>query len=236
MTSACPQIVGQPQVVHYQAAGLVLEYPGSPWRWPASARGPALAYPGTWCADWARRIRFSHISRTQYDAEGIIGVAESVGQCLPPGLVPHVLLPLRRVRGRAGHYYFDAALGVIVVVPFGAQAYQFLVKVNAELRRLMQTTIAFPSKASRRCSKLLNDVPGNLPDPVFGADYGLELGPLGLQPLPCGSISSPSVASSKSGSMVGFSASSSSSLARRPLVVGWVPWPRPRQNVEYRRC
>ena len=52
------------------------------------------------------------------------------------------------------------------------------------MRRLMQTTIALPSRASRRCSKWATMSSAICLDPHLRADDRLELRPLGLELLP----------------------------------------------------
>ena len=52
-----PKVLGDPQVVHYQAAGLILEHPVHPGDGLHQPVSPASACPGTWCAGWEHRSR-----------------------------------------------------------------------------------------------------------------------------------------------------------------------------------
>ena len=82
------------------------------------------------------------------------------------------------------------------------------------MRRLMHTTIALPSRASRRCSKC-STMSSATSFTRFSAPTTASSCAQRVLSFSLRSTSSPSVASSKSGSMVGRSASSRASLARR---------------------
>ena len=82
------------------------------------------------------------------------------------------------------------------------------------MRRLMQTTIALPCKDLQALLEMGHDVLSYLFNPLLRPDHRLQLRPLRFQLLPTLDLS-PSVASSNSGSIFGFSCSSRASLARR---------------------
>ena len=90
-------------------------------------------------------------------------------------------LPLRRVGSGAGHHHLDAALSVIVIVPAGAQPRQFVVEVNADAAaHAHRHRLSF--QGLQALFEVVNYVRGNLLYPVFGADDGFQLRPLGFEP------------------------------------------------------
>ena len=173
------QVVGQPQVVHHQPAGFVLEHPVHP--------GDGLEQPVTLhgLVD-IHRVEAGCVESgephvpDQHDPERVVRVSEPVGQGLPAALAPDVLLPVHWVGCRAGHHHLDFALGVIVVLPFGAKSHQLTVKLDtdppahADDHRL-------PVHLLQPGIEMFEYVLRNLPDPVVCSDHGLELGPLGLE-------------------------------------------------------
>ena len=82
------------------------------------------------------------------------------------------------------------------------------------MRRLMQTTIALPSRASSRCPKWATMSSAICLTRISAPTTASSCAHLVLS-LSLRSTSSPSVASSNSGSMFGLSLSSRASLARR---------------------
>ena len=66
------------------------------------------------------------------DAEWVGIVSESLGQRLAISLVANVPLPFWRIGRRAGHHDLDSSLIIVIVVPVRAQAYQFVVEINAD--------------------------------------------------------------------------------------------------------
>ena len=72
------------------------------------------------------------MSRTSTTRSRSAGFAEAVRQRLAPRFVPDVRLPLQEVGCRAGHHDLYASLIVVGAVPIGTQAYELLVKVDAD--------------------------------------------------------------------------------------------------------
>ena len=106
----------------------------------------------------------------------------------------------------------EAALGVIVV-PAGAQTHQFIVEVNTDTTAHAHY-YRLAVQDFRPLLQVVHDVLSNLLHTVIGADDYFQLRPLGFQPLLALSLLA-LCASSKSGSVVGRSASSNFSLVRR---------------------
>jgi hypothetical protein len=118
--------MGQPQIVHHQLAGLVLEH--------AIDAGDSLHQP----VATHRLVNVYRVQRGgvkagephvayEYHPQRISGIPEPVCQSLAPRLVADVRLPVRRIGRRAGHHHFDSAALIVVVVPGRAQPYQFAV-------------------------------------------------------------------------------------------------------------
>ena len=116
----------------------------------------------------------------QHDPERVVRVSEAVGKGLSTGLAPDVFLPVHGVGGGAGHDHLDFALGVVLILPFGAESHQLPVKLDADPPahaddhrlsvQLLQPGI-----------EMFENILCNLPDPVICPDHGLKLGPLGLE-------------------------------------------------------
>ena len=68
----------------------------------------------------------------QHDPERVVRVSEAVGKGLSTGLAPDVFLPVHGVGGGAGHDHLDFALGVVLILPFGAESHQLPVKLDAD--------------------------------------------------------------------------------------------------------
>ena len=125
------QLVGQAQVVHHQPAGLVLEH-------AVDARD-GLHQP-------VPAHRLVHVHRVQarrveagephvahdHDPERIGRIAEARSHVLAPRLVADVLLPVERVRRRAGHHHLERALLIVVAVPRRAQRDQLAVQLDRD--------------------------------------------------------------------------------------------------------
>ena len=120
------EILGQSYVIYHQAAGLVSEdpvHPGHRLHQAVSAHGLVQVH-----GVQAGRVKAGepHVPHQHYP-ERIFRPAEAVGQRLPSGLVPDVLLPFRRIRCGTGHdHLYDSRL-IAFVVPVGPQAHQLTV-------------------------------------------------------------------------------------------------------------
>jgi hypothetical protein len=66
------------------------------------------------------------------DLERVLRIAETGGQCLAPGLVADVLLPLQRIGGRAGHHHLHPPLLVVLVAPVRPQGGDLAVQIDAD--------------------------------------------------------------------------------------------------------
>ena len=120
----------------------------------------------------------------QHHAQRVGGVPEALRQRLAPRLVADVQLPVRRVRGGAGHHHLDGARLVAVVVPVGAQAHQLAVQVDADAPAHADNHRLAVHGLDRDSVEVHRDIIGNELQALVGADDGLELRPLGLEPLP----------------------------------------------------
>ena len=113
------ELVRESEVVDHQAAGLVLEH--------AIDAGDRLhqAVAAHRLVDVhrveARRVEPGqpHVAHED-DLQRVVRVAEALGEGLAAWLVADVRLPVRRVRGGAGHHHLDRALVVVGVLPLGA--------------------------------------------------------------------------------------------------------------------
>ena len=129
----------------------------------------------------ARRVeaRQPHVPH-QHDFQRVARVAEPLGQALAAGLIPDVGLPVQGVRGRTGHHHLDAALGIILVEPVGAQAHQFLVKADADTAaHAHDHRLAFQD--IQPLLEVVNDILCNLLHPLLRSDDGLQLRPFRLE-------------------------------------------------------
>ena len=125
------QLVGEPEVIDDQPAGLVLE---------------DAVHAGDGLHQAVASHRLVHVHRVQArgveagqphiadddELEWVLGVLEAVGQALAAGLVPDVLLPVERVIGRAGHDDLHRAFVVVRMVPVGTKLLDLLVKFDAD--------------------------------------------------------------------------------------------------------
>ena len=109
-----PQVLGQPQVVHHQPAGLILEHPVDPGDGLHQPVAPHRLVQVHGVQAGRVEAGQPHVPHQARSRKGIVGVAEPVGQRLPSWLVPDVLLPVGRIGGGAGHHHLDAAPGVIM--------------------------------------------------------------------------------------------------------------------------
>ncbi len=101
------QLVGEAQVVHHQPAGLVPEHAvhaGDGLHQPVAAHRLVDVHRVQ-----ARRVEAGepHVAH-DHDLERVVRVAEALGQRLAARLVADVRLPVERVGGRAGHHDLDA--------------------------------------------------------------------------------------------------------------------------------
>ena len=117
------ELVRNPQVVHNEPAGLVAEDaidPGNGLHQPVAAHGFVQVHGVK-----IRRIEAGqpHVA-DQDDPEGVLGIAEPLGQGLAPRLVPDMALPVCRIGRRSGHDHLDGALLIVLIMPGRPQACQ----------------------------------------------------------------------------------------------------------------
>ncbi len=125
------QLVGEAEVVHHQAARLVLEdavHAGDGLHQPVPAHRLVHVHRVQ-----ARRVEAGqpHVAHDD-DLERVRRVAESLRQRLAPRLVADVRLPVQRVGRRAGHHHLERALLVVVAVPRRAQRHDRPVQLDAD--------------------------------------------------------------------------------------------------------
>ena len=176
------QVLGQPQVVDDQAAGLVLEHAvhaGDGLHQPVAAHRLVDVH-----GVQAGRVEAGqpHVPH-QHNPQRVAGVAEPLRQRLPPRLVADVRLPLQGVGGRAGHHHLDGSPYVIVIVPVGAQAHQLAVEGDADATaHAHDHRLAF--ERLQPSLEVGHDVLGDLLHPLLRPYDRLELRPPRLEPLP----------------------------------------------------
>ena len=175
------QLGSEAEIVDDEPAWLVLEHPID------AGDGLHQAVAAHWLVDvhrvQARRVepREPHVAH-EHGAQRVVRVAEALRERLAPRLVADVLLPIRRVRGRARHHHLDRALVVFLVLPLRAQPHQLPVELDADAaahaddHRLALDHVESPLV-------VLDDVLGDQADALLGADDGLELRPARLEPL-----------------------------------------------------
>ena len=105
MASACFQLVRQAEIIHHQAARLVLEnavHTGDGLHQPVAAHGLVQIHRMQ-----ARRVKAGqpHIADDD-NLERVFAILEPFGQRLPARFVADMVLPFERVAGRAGHHDF----------------------------------------------------------------------------------------------------------------------------------
>ena len=129
----------------------------------------------------ARRVesRQPHVSH-EHDAQGIVRVAEPLGEPLPARLVSDMLLPVQGIRRRAGHHDLDGTLAVILVVPFWTQANQLAVQVDAYATAHADDH-RFTFHRFQPLFEVFHDVFSDLQHALLCSDDRFQLGPLCLE-------------------------------------------------------
>ena len=175
------EVLGDADVVDDEAGRLVLEGPVDPGDrlHQASAAHRLVDVHGV--HGWGVEAGQPHVPDDhQLQRIARIGSARLHGTALL--LVADVRLVRRRVGGVAGHDDLDDPLGVVVAVPLGPERDDRGVQVDRDApRHRHDHRLAGQDLAAR--FPVDDDVGGELLDPLLGADDGLDLGPLGLQPL-----------------------------------------------------
>ena len=174
--SACLQILGQPQVVHHEAAGLVLEHPvhscNSLHKSVSSHR--LVHVHGV----QAGRVepREPHVPH-QHDLQRI-GRDRETGWASPSRRALFLMCGCHSggVGGRAGHHDLDCSLVVIVFVPVGAKARQLPVEVDADASAHADDH-RFAVEGIQALLEVGHDVLGNLLHPLLRANDGLQAVP-----------------------------------------------------------
>jgi hypothetical protein len=116
----------------------------------------------------------------EHDPKRIDGVSEPVGECLAPGLVADVSLPVHGIGGGAGHHHLDRAPVVVLGRPAGAQPDQLLVQLHADAPAHAHDHRLAVHRLEPGF-EMLNDVLRDEPKSLLGADDGLELRPFALE-------------------------------------------------------
>ncbi|EXI72988.1 MAG: hypothetical protein AW07_02920 [Candidatus Accumulibacter sp. SK-11] len=174
------QLLREAQVVHHQPAGLVPEHAVD------TCDRLHQTVPTHWLVDvhgmQARRVEAGepHVAHED-ELERVLRVAEAIGQRLAPRLAADVRLPVRRVGGRPGHHHLERAAVVVGAVPPWPQLDDLAIQLDADAsahaddhRLALQHLEPF--------LEMFDDVSGQQLQPPLGADHGLELRPLGLEP------------------------------------------------------
>src|SRR5207302_9627916 len=173
------QLLGEAEVVHDEAAGLVSEHavhardrlhePVAPHRLVHVHR----------VERWRVETRQPHVPH-QDDPEGIAWIPEPTRQRLAARLVADVRLPVERIGRRARHDDLDSALDVVVVLPGGSQGDDLTVQLDTD----PATHAHYHRLAVYRLKPFLempHDVLGDDSEPLVGPDDRLELRPLRLE-------------------------------------------------------
>ena len=123
------QLVGEPQVVHDEAAGLVLEDAVDPCdglhEAVAAHRLVHVHRREAGCVE----SREPHVTHDD-DAERVRGVAKAGGELLAPRLVADVRLPVEWVRRRARYHHLEGSVLVVIRVPLRPQRDEFVVQLH----------------------------------------------------------------------------------------------------------
>ena len=114
-----------------------------------------------------------------HQLEGIIGVAQALGQGIAAFFAADVGLKVFGIGGTAGHHYFDGSGVVVVAVPVGAQGHNLVVEVHADAAAHTHDQ-PFAVHGGEAVLEVLHQVGGHQGQPLGGADHGFELRPLAL--------------------------------------------------------
>ncbi len=114
--------------------------------------------------------------------ERIAGIAEAPGEELPAPLVADVGLPLERVGSRAGHHHLDHILVVVLMVPPGSQADDLVVEVSADAPAHAHHH-GLSVHSLEPLLEVIHDILRHETQPALKPHDGLQLLPLGLEPL-----------------------------------------------------
>ena len=177
------QGVGQAEIIHDQAAGLVLEDAVD----AGDGLHEAVALHGLVHIQGVERGRVEagepHIAHDD-QTEGVGGVAEAAGEGFPRGFGAHVGLEGGGVGSRAGHHHLEAAaprgLPVIAAVPIRAQGDQRVVEVYADAAAHADDH-AFALQGLQPLLKVGDEIGGDGGDARVGPDQGFQLRPFGLE-------------------------------------------------------
>ncbi len=170
---------GQPQIIHHQPAGLVLEN-------AIDARDglhQAMAAHGFVDIHGRKAGRVEagqpHVAHDD-EAEGIGWVAEAFGQFLAPRLVADMGLPIGRIGRRAGHDHLHDTRAVVLFGPFRAQQRDLIVERHHDApAHGHDHGLAFHDRKPRFI--VIDKIAGDKPQALLGADQRLELRPFALQ-------------------------------------------------------
>ena len=175
------QLVGDAQVVHDQAAGLVAE--------DAVHAGNRLHQPRTFhrLVD-IHGVQAGHIEAGQphiaHDdqLQRVVGIFEPFGNRLPTRLVADMGLEVQLIGGDAGHDDLEAALTVVVAVPVRAQGDDLSIEVGADTATHADDHgLALHGRLPRL--EVLDNVSGNQSNTFRRADHRLHLRPFTLESL-----------------------------------------------------
>jgi hypothetical protein len=169
------EVVGQAEVVHHQAAGLVAED-------AVDARDGLHQPVALHRLVDVERVHRGRVEAGQphvahdHHAQRVRGVAEAGGQRLAARRAADVVLEVQLQRGRAGHHHLHGAGLVAGVVPLGAERGERVVHRHADAARHTHHH-RLAGQRLGAALEVLHDVLGDERDALLVADHRLELRP-----------------------------------------------------------